>query len=227
MVMILIFPVLAMAGGCGGLSGECFAPKADNTGWVGVDGWEWAYGYFKNGTFATTLTVETTNGVTAPATRTIYFDLAGAHVDGGNDVDDGSAPNITTLDNIPAILWDDSSETAAVQWTFPVPADYSTGMTFYAMITSNEASGAATILDWALTKNANGVASGSPTAQTQVACTSATLDGTPEVITLTPDTTGAALFVDGAVITLEVFNASTNDDDLELKAVWAEYTSAR
>lgn len=230
LMILFLIPSIGMAGGCAGFSGECFAPKEDNTGRIGTDGWEWQYGYFETIIADTDAQLPSGSiGATeiADVTRTIYFDIAGAFVDGGNDVDDGSAPNITTLDNIPAILWDDSTETAAVQWTFPVPADYSSGMVVYAMISSDEASGAATILDWALTKNATATGFASPTAQTQVAATSATLDVSNEVLTLTPDATGLALFVDNAIITLEVFNASTNDDDLELKAIWAEYSATQ
>jgi hypothetical protein len=160
-------------------------------------------------------------------TRTIYFDIGAAVVDSGNDVDDASAPNITTKDNVPAIVWDDSGETVGVQWSFPAPADYSTGMVFYAMVSSDDASGAATALDWALIKNADDTGFGSVTAQSTVTCTSATLDASNEILTLTPDAPGAALFVDGAAITIEVFNASTNDDDLELKALWGEYTATK
>lgn len=163
----------------------------------------------------------------ADPTRTIYFDIGAAAVDSGNDVDDASAPNLTTLDNIPAILWDDSGETVGVQWTFPVPADYSSGMVVYAMVSSNDASGTGTKLDWALIKNADDTGFASLTAQDLVECTSATLDASNEILTLTPDATGAALFVDGAIITLELFNASTNDDDLELKAAWAEYVATQ
>lgn len=175
----------------------------------------------------TDVTGGVTAGEIADVTRDIRFDLAGAHVDGGNDVDDASAPNITTLDNVPAILWDNSGETAAVQWTFQVPSDYSTGMVFYAMISSNDASGTGTKLDWAITKNTDATAFGSPTAQDLVESTESALSTKNDILTLTPDATGAALFTSGAVITLEVFNASTNDDDLELKAIWGEYTATQ
>jgi len=161
----------------------------------------------------------------ASVTRDIFFDLAGAFVDGGNDVDDASAPNITTLDNVAAILWDNSGETAAVQWTFRVPSDYSTGMVFYALVSSNESSGAGTKLDWAITSNTDDTAFASPTAQDVVECTSSTLAVSNEVLTLTPDATGAALFSAGKWITIEVFNASTNDDDLELKGFVGTYTA--
>jgi len=165
----------------------------------------------------------------ADITRTIYFDIGAAAIDGGNDVDDGSAPSLTTLDNVPAILWDTSAENAAVQWTFPVPADYSTGMVFYALVSSDDADSTGQAVDWALTKNTSSGAFGSPTAQAEVDLTSTSLDTTCELVTFTPDSTGAALFVDGAVVTVEVFNAAstTSDDDLELKVFWGEYIATQ
>lgn len=199
----------------------------DTTTNITVDSYNGTYHAYIKGDLEVDGTIYADGGnlTGATTTRDLFFDLAGAHVDGGNDVDDASAPNITTLDNIPAILWDDSSETAGVQWTFRVPSDYSTGLTFYAMVSSNDASGAGTKLDWALIQNRDDTGFASVTAQDLVECTSATLDASNEVLTLTPDATGAALFTSGSIITLELFNASTNDDDLELKAVWGTYTA--
>lgn len=191
-------------------SGEVFEPPEHDKGYIGWDTKMWGYGYFNNAVIDTA----TITSLTATTTRTIFFDLAGGFVDSDGDVDDGSAPNIKVLDTVPAIVWDDSGETVGVVWSFPVPADYSTGMVFYALISSNDASGAATILDWAITQNGNDGSFGSADAQTAVAATSATLDASCEILTLTPDTSGAALFVADKVISLELFNASTNDDDL-------------
>jgi len=227
-VLLAVMMLAAVSAWAKRPAGEVYEPREDNTGYIGYDGKSWGYGYFNSAVIDTaTITTATITSLTATTTRTIYFDLGAAAVDGGNDIDDGSAPNLTTVDNVQAILWDDSGETTAVQWTFPVPADYSTGMVFYAMISSDDASGAATKLDWALTQNKDATAFGSPTAQDLVASTESALNTKNDILTLTPDATGAALFVDGAVITLEVFNASTNDDDLELKAIWGEYTATQ
>lgn len=176
-----------------------------------------------------TVTVAGTGNITAAniadPTRSFNLPLAGAAIDGGDDIDDASAPDITTLDNIPAILWDNSGETAAVQWTFRLPSDFSSGLIVYALVSSNDASGAGTILDWAVAVNTDDTGFASPTAQTQVACTSATLDASNEVLTLTSDATAEALYSAGTWVTLELFNASTNDDDLELKGVDVTYTA--
>jgi hypothetical protein len=157
--------------------------------------------------------------------RDIYFDLAGAGIDGGNDVDDASTPDITSHDGVPTIVWATSAEVAAVQWTFRVPSDYSSGMVFYALVSSNAASGAGQKLGWGLT--VNGAASfGAVAAQTAVEATSATLNASCEVLTLTCDATAEALFVAGKWITIDIYNASTDDDDLELKGLQGSYVTS-
>jgi hypothetical protein len=176
-----------------------------------------------SGTITGTGVVSDTN--IADVTRSFSLPLAGAAIDGGDDIDDGSAPDITTLDNIPAILWDDSSETAAVQWTFRLPSDFVSDLVVYALVSSNDASGSGTKLDWAAAVNTDDTGFASPTAQDVVECTSATLDASNEVLTLTADATLEALLSAGTWISLEVFNASTNDDDLELKGLDVTYAA--
>jgi hypothetical protein len=107
-----------------------------------------------------------------------------------------------------------------------VPSDYSSGMVFYALVSSNASSGAGQKLDWALTQNKTGTGFGTAVGQDVVSCTSATLNASNEVLTLTVDATGAALFTAGAWITIEVFNASTDDDDLELKGLQGSYVTS-
>ena len=161
-------------------------------------------------------------------TRSFSLQLGAGGVDGGNDVDDGSTPDMTTCDGIPCIVWADSSETTAVGWTFRLPSDFVSGLSVYALVSSNEASGSGTILDWAVFANLDDTAFDSaPFAQTAVECTSATLDASNEVLTLTSDATAEAAYVAGAFITLEFFNASTNDDDLELKGLEITYTATQ
>lgn len=158
-------------------------------------------------------------------TRSFSLPIGAAAVDGSNDIDDASAPNIATTDSIPAAIWDNSGETAAVQWTFRLPSDFSSGLVVYALVSSDDASGAGTILDWAVTVNSGGSGFSSPTSQTGVECTSATLDASNEVLTLTSDATAEALYSAGEWVTLELFNASTTDDTLELKGVDVSYTT--
>jgi len=158
--------------------------------------------------------------------RSFPLDLGAAAVDSGNDVDDGSAPNLTTLDNIPAILWDDSGETAGVQWTFRLPSDFVSGLTVYALVSSNDASGTGTKLDWSVWVNEDDTGfDAAAYGQDAVECTSATLDASNEVLTLTADATAEAAYGAGDWVTLEFFNGSTNDDDLELKGLDVRYNA--
>lgn len=164
----------------------------------------------------------------ADVTRSFPLDLAAGGIDGGNDVDDASTPDITSLDGIPAIVWADSSETTAVGWTFRLPSDFVSGLVVYALISSNAASGSGQILDWAVFVNTDGTAfDASPFAQTEAESTEAALNTKNDVLTLTSDTTSEAAYTAGAWVTLEFFNASTDDDDLELKGLEVTYTATQ
>lgn len=182
---------------------------------------------FVSGTMEVDGAVRLDGGLTANTTRSFDLPLVACLVDGTGPITSATAPNLTTLDNIAAILYDDSSETAGVSWTFRIPSDYSTDLGFYVMVSSNDASGSGTILDYQFFVNNDDTGFASATAQTQVECTSATLDASNEVLHLNPDATGEALFTSGAWVTFEVFNASTNDDDLEIKGVQGYFTSTQ
>ena len=178
----------------------------------------------KNGTL-TTGSISATE--IANVTRSFSLPLAGAAVDGGNDVDDASAPDITTCDNVPCIVWADSSETGAIQYTFRLPSDFVSGLTIYAMISSNAASGSGQKLDWAIWENGDLTIDAAAIAQAEVEATSATLDASCEVLKLEADETAEAAFTAGRFYTLEFFNASTDDDDIELKGLELEYTATQ
>ena len=54
-VIVIPFIILALmclsapqsfAGGCAGKAGECYAPKESNSGFIGVENWEWSEGWF-------------------------------------------------------------------------------------------------------------------------------------------------------------------------------------
>ncbi len=159
-------------------------------------------------------------------TRSFALQLAAGGVDGGYDLDEGSTPDLATCDAVPCLVWADSGETTAVGWTFRLPDDFSSDLVVYALISSNAASGAGQKLDWAGFVNIDDTGFASATAQAAVEATSATLDASNEVLTLTSDATAEALYVAGRWITLEFFNASTDDDDLELKGLEVTYTAA-
>jgi len=162
----------------------------------------------------------------ADTTRSFPLDIAAGGVDGGNDLDEASTPDLTTCDGIPCIVWADSSETTAVGWTFRLPSDFVSGLTVYALISSNAASGSGQVLDWCVWVNNDGEDFDAACfAQTGVESTEAALNTKNDVLTLTSNASAEAAYVAGSWVTLEFFNASTDDDDLELKGLEVTYTA--
>lgn len=194
-------------------------------------------GYFTNVLAKGTLTVQgdaalpsasVGAGEIADPTRSFSLPLGAAFVDGTGPILSSTAPNLTTLDNIPAVLWDDSGETTGVTWTFRLPSDFSSGLVVYALVSSNEASGTGTKLDWQIWVNDDDTGfDAAAIAQNAVECASASLDASNEVLTLTADATAEAAYTSGSWVSLEFFNASTNDDDLELKGLEVTYTATQ
>lgn len=175
---------------------------------------------------------DTTGGVTAgeiaDVTRSFTLQLGAGGVDGGNDVDDASTPDLSTCDGIPCLVWADSGETTAVGWTFRLPSDFVSSLVVYAFVSSNAASGSGQLLDWCIWENIDGTTfDAACIPQAAVECTCATLSASNEVLTLTSDATAETAYTAGDWITLEFFNASTDDDDLELKGLEVTYTATQ
>jgi len=241
-VLVAILIVLMTAGmayasgyGCGGTVGRCENPDRPSVGCLGNSDAPW------NTANINTLTVNTDvilpaekvgAGEIANVTRPlpgIGGGLAGWVVDSADDIDDASAPEMGTADNIPAIIWDNSGETAGIQKTFRLPPDYvaDTALVFYALISSNTADGTSTKLDWMLWDNADGTAfDAAEIGQSTVTSTEASLDVKCDVLTLTLDATGIAAMTAGHFYTIEVFNATTHATaNLELKGFDGVYTA--
>ncbi len=166
----------------------------------------------------------------ANITRSFALPIAGGGVDGGYDVDEGSTPDLSTCDNIPCLVWIDSGETTAVAWTFRLPSDFVSDLVVYAFISSNAANAtpANIKLDWAVWMNKKGIAfDGTAVPQAAVGATEIAMNTKNDVLTLTSDATAEALYTAGDWITLEFLNASTVDDDLELKGLDVTYTATQ
>jgi len=138
----------------------------------------------------------------------------------GNDAT--TAPGVATTDNVPAIVWA-TSEVTKIQWTFRVPADYSSGMGFRVLISSDQASGALVGADFQVYTNVDGSAfDAAATAETAVRGTEAALDTKNELITLLiANSTLAA----GNWVTVDIW-PDVADNTLEIKSVQAYYTGA-
>lgn len=75
-VFLVVVP--AGAGGCPGVSGECYGPPRPNTGYIGTSTYPWGYGYFYNLTITGTSAFGGTITDTATITGTGTYDYSGA-----------------------------------------------------------------------------------------------------------------------------------------------------
>lgn len=154
--------------------------------------------------------------------KRIAVPLGSVFVDGGNDIDDGSTPNITTVDNMGAILYDDSSETTGVQFPWAPSSGYVSGMQLEVVMSSDVADGTTQYIGWSVFVIDNDGTFPTASAQTGVAGTSTTLDASNEVVTLTLNATAEALITAGtSLVTIELWSsgASGSLGTTEIKAI--------
>lgn len=224
--VIFVFAGSALAGGCSGIIGECVGPARASEGYFGTSSWRWGYGYFNNGDI-NTLTVNT--AITMPAkVHRIPVNLASVFVDGAGPILSSTAPNLTTVDNVGAIVYDDSTEVAEIQFSWFPDTSFS-AMSVKLLVTSDDASGADNSVDWSIFVHGDDVNIPSATAQTHATLTSATLDVSEELVTLTLDATGIAAVTAGTSgVTVAVWNQGTGAaETLEIKAIWIEETRTK
>lgn len=146
--------------------------------------------------------------------------LAGVFVDGTGPITSASAPNLTTVDNVGAIVYDNSGETAEIQFPW-YPDTYYTGMTVNLTCTSSNATGSAQAVDWSIFVHGNDVDIPTAIAQTGASLTSATLDASEELVTLTLDATGIAAITAGSSgVTVAVWNNGSSNNTLEIKKIY-------
>lgn len=155
--------------------------------------------------------------------KRIAVPIGSVFIDGGNDIDDASAPNITTVDNVGAIVYDDSTETAEIQFGWAPSSGYVSGMQIEVVLSSSVADGTDKGLDWSIFVHDNDVAFDTAIGQTAVAFTSTTLDASIEVVTLTLNSTGEAAITAGSSnITIALFQSYATggtDGTVEIKAI--------
>ncbi len=140
--------------------------------------------------------------------KRIAVPLASVFQDGGNDADDASTPTLTEVDGVGALQYDSSAETTGFQFPWAPSSGYVSGMQLQVVISSSVADGTAQYLDWSVFVQDNDSAFGSETAQTGVLGTSATLDASNEVVTLTLNSTAEALITAGSsAVTIELWSS--------------------
>jgi len=143
--------------------------------------------------------------------KRIAVDICSVFVDGTGPITAASAPNVATADNVGAITWDDSSETAEVQFAWSPSSGYVDGMQVQIVVSSDTADGTDKLFTWSVFVQDNDLAFGSATAQTAVAFTSATLDASNEVVTLPLNATAEALITAGSsVVTIAIANSNAS-----------------
>ncbi len=156
--------------------------------------------------------------------RVINLGLGDAFIVGtglmGND--GTTAPGIATHDTIPKIVYADSSETAAIQWTFNAP-NYFSGLVFKAMISAGSTDYTNHGFDWYVIANADATAFGSEMQQTAVAATETALATKNDILTFTPNATALAAMSNAKSITLALWNNGSSDTTTEILSVWVEY----
>jgi hypothetical protein len=166
------------------------------------------------------------------------LNVTSAYVHDAGPITTATAPNATTIDEMPAILYDNSGETVGVSWTLQVPTDYKTGVNGALVVYALVSTGSRNVklsrnfsdlkLDWVVYRNRDGVAFDATSyAQDTVSAGAASeMDLSNEVLTLTASQALQNSIAVGDWLTFTFMNASTCSlnnagygDDLEIKGL--------
>lgn len=153
----------------------------------------------------------------------IPIQLNSVVVDGTGPITSSTTPNLTTIDNVGAILYDGSSETTEIQFDWYPDTNFS-AMALKMLISSG--TNAQTLgVDWCIWVHGNGVAFPSATGQTGATFTSS--DTSDVLVSLTLDATGIAAITAGtSAVTIGVWNnhSVVAAVTTEIKKIWIEET---
>lgn len=171
----------------------------------------------------------------ADITRVITLSLCSAWLEGVGPIgiDGTTAPgiNTTALDGIYGIVYGSSAEVASLGWTFTIPPDYSTGLAFRTLVsTDTDTATASFSLDWELWRNrADTTFNASAYTQTAVGFSAgSTPSASNEMLTLTADATALAAITAGDIVTVKLINADARvSGTTEIKSLEARYTAVR
>ena len=138
-----------------------------------------------------------------------------------------SGPYVALNNNAASLVWLDGSISMA-QVTLRVPSDYSSGGTFRALCDS-DATTTPTQVDFSLFINTDGAAAWDAAASDQTPVALARVFSSPEVVTLSPDATDAALIAANSFITINVWrdDTATGTDNLEMYWLGFYYNSVQ
>lgn len=173
----------------------------------------------------------------ADITRSIPLQLVAAALDSAGTVtvignDGTTAPGIAAVDGIPALVYANSTEVASLGWTFTIPADFSSSLSFRMMVSSDsDASYSSLGISWAVFVNNPSVAfDATAYAQTAVLNTVATPSASNVVLTFTPSASVVADVAAGDVVTVWFGNGDGRSGaakTTEIKMAEARYTAVQ
>lgn len=145
--------------------------------------------------------------------------------------DDGTtAPGIGAADGIPAIIYAASSEVASIGWTFQIPADFSSSLSFRMIVsTDTDTSYANWGFAWNLYVNNPSVAfDATPYSQSNVTNSVSTPSASNVLLTFTADATAAADIAAGDTVTVWFSPVDTRaSGTIETKSLEARYTAVQ
>jgi len=161
-------------------------------------------------------------------TRSFELPLGAAITNGTPIAADGTTnPGTATNDNLAAIVWT-SPEVTPVQWTFRLPADYSSGLNFRVLVSASSNTQA---YDWQLYVNKDDtIFDAAAFGQDIVHQTIVAVTTMNEVLTFSPDATAIADLAAGNYVTFDVWRYNHGDygaGNAEVKGVTVLYESTR
>lgn len=173
--------------------------------------------------------------------RARMIDLTSVFFTGANsgsyakpDKDGLTAPGFATPDTVFALVYANSTETASIAYNFRVPYDYSGGLGFRMLLSSDQASPVTVGWDLRVNTDDTGFASTIIT-QESVACAGTYINVSNEVATLSTNATGRAAISTGKWVQVAFWNATTansqtgnakttGNNTLEIKGIELYYT---
>lgn len=174
-----------------------------------------------------TLTGTIATGAILPSTHVIPLPLSEAYIVGtgimGND--GTTAPGFASVDGIPKLVYLNSTENASLQWTFRLPSNYSSGLSFRVWASTSDATSAPKIR-WLTVINSDEVAFAVTSYEQSAVQLGANSAVSNEEVALTLDATTQAELAAGRLVTLEIANEAYGlDGTLEIANIHAYFTA--
>ena len=145
--------------------------------------------------------------------------LGGLFVDGVGPITSTSAPNLTTVNSVPAVRWDNSAEKTKVTFQF-YPTKGFKGLKINIWASSTGATGTQHAVDWAIRVQKDGQPYGSEVAQTGASFTETHMDVEMDKVTVTLNAAGIADITGGSdLVDISIWNDGTSNYTLDVKGI--------